>query len=160
MLQSGFAFTPPPEDLRTMGPTGEARVPAEDIPAAPFRGKTIAARHAGWTGARYAVLTWSTRQSKYLQLLDAGGALTDHEAAALAFGGLVGSVNSVRNQIEKRFFSRGLRSPFVDCGFDTRQWEHGTSQRTRWGLRAKGGVLMRELRETPVRPKPGQAVTR
>src|SRR4051794_11483988 len=131
-MQPGFDFHAPADDQLALTPTGERRT-VEKIQA-PFRGKTTAARHAGSTAARYMVLTWSTRQSKYLRLLNPGGGLTDREGAGLAFGGMVASVNSVRNQIEQRFASRGLRSPFIDCGFDTKEWEYGTSQRTRWGL--------------------------
>ena len=94
-------------------------------PAIPFRGKTPATRHASWTGARQAVHTWAQKQSAYLQLLGAGGALTDNEAAALLRWPL-SSVCSVRNAV--------IAEVTTD-GFETVTWDGGrTTKRTRWRL--------------------------
>ena len=93
----------------------------------PFRGSRTATRHASWTGARAVVHTWAAKQSAYLQLLEAGGALTDNDAAALLKWPL-SSVCSTRN---------GVIDRLETDGFELKTWDdQRTTRRTRWRIKS------------------------
>lgn len=114
----GFNFAEEPVDPAAVSPTGEVRPP--------FRGSNTQTAHASWTGARAVVHTWAAKQSAYLQLLAAGGSLTDNEAAALLRWPL-SSVCSTRNAVIERLETDG---------FDLQDWGEGkTTRRTRWRIK-------------------------
>jgi len=110
-----------------------------DWTAPPFQGRTIASRHASWTGAQAVRETWTARQSAYLQLLNQAGSLNDFEAAALLKCN-VSSVNSVRNAIVKAAEREGKPEPFKTDGFDEHRFVDFTgvervARRTRWKIK-------------------------
>lgn len=118
--QPSLDWSAPIADVRSVSPSGQA------LP--PINGRTPETREASRTGARVAVHTWGVKQSAYLQLLNAGGALTDNEAAALLMWPL-SSVCSIRNS---------LLAHVQTDGFETAVWDEGrTTRRTRWRLRLK-----------------------
>lgn len=120
MEQSGFDFSAPIANVTTTSPTGES------LP--PIAGKTPAARHASYTGARQAVRTFGAKASEYLQVLTNGGPISDHAAAAVMHCGL-SSICSIRNGLIDQGY------PIVADGFDEARWgDGGTTKRTRWTL--------------------------
>ena len=91
----------------------------------PYQGKTRAAKHASWTGARHASQRRADERARYLALLADVEAITDQEAAKrLGLG--ISSINSIRNGLKDRVVPRGHERMF---------WEDGTAtSRTKWGL--------------------------
>lgn len=118
MESLSFDFSAEPVDPRSVSPVGQ--------PLPPVNGTSPESRHASWTGARVAVHTWGQKQSEYLQLLNAGGSMTDNEVAALVKWPL-SSVCSIRNSLMARVETDG---------FETATWDGGrTTRRTRWRLK-------------------------
>ena len=99
-----------------------------DGPRVPFQGTATTARHASYTGARYAVVNWGVKQALLLALLAGGESFTDIQIAAV-LGWPLSSVNSIRNSLS------GSVEPE---GFETVTWSEGrTTRRTKWRLRIK-----------------------
>lgn len=108
-----------------------------DFSAPPFRGNTIQAKHASWTGARAVVSCLPARVSAYLQVVENAGAISDHEAAVI-LGMQLCSINSIRGGLEKQARKYNRPPVFKAAGFDIHEyWEGGKqriTRRTRWAF--------------------------
>lgn len=120
-------------DVTCVGPTGAPLSPP------PIASGSASSRHASASGAAAVVKVWAERQSAYLQLLRAGKALTDHEAAALLDWQLC-SVNSVRNSIDRARRRQGKPALITFDGYDLHELKDvegrvlEVTKRKRWTL--------------------------
>lgn len=105
----------------------------------PYQGRTVESRAASVSGAACVLEGRKDKTARYLALLKAWGALTDHRVAELT-GWPLSSVNSIRGTLIEDAAVRELPAPIVPAGHQeiARGNRARKTVRTKWRL--VGGV--------------------